>query len=818
MMNNDKSIKLKLTLGYIILGATALFSIWYLLSEIKKINSPREELLRENDVIFAVGNTINSIYTTESLGRIALITTSNKDVKRYINQSDSIKIKLNNFKKLIEDESIIKKINTIEILISDKEKNFNEIIKLKKKYLNADNFNQAFEKFRNEKKKFDSYADVNIETVPTEKKSLIQRIFNSTDEEEEKKKLEKVVENRIKIEEQHQNKRDSLAQQAEQIFNEAIQKENNLQNQYTQKEERLVLENKYLNDEIKLLLAQVEQNVIANSSEKIRISKQKIDETTTDVIYVGAAALLLVLILGLIVVRDLNKSHRYKKELENLNDDLEKLMRQKSMFFATVTHDIVSPLNTLVGFTELLEPTLETKTQRNYIKNIKYSTNYIRNLSNDLVDFSKLEYNKITLKRESFNFLELMESTFEPLTDSANQKNIDLIYDVDQNLNDFFYSDPYRIKQILTNITTNAIKFTKEGEVTVVVKIENQEIKITVSDTGIGIEEKYQSDIFKEFKQAHGDIEKVYGGTGLGLNISKGLVELLGGRIEFSSEFGKGTKFTIYLPKIRKNIKNTENVISHFNNHRKLSNKKVLIIDDDSMQLQLLSEILKDKVALISTLNNGELLDDFLTKQSFDLIISDIQMPNFSGYQIIEKIRNNEQYKNIPVIAFTGKIDLDEKEFQKLGFKTVIHKPIEIAKLLFEIHRVLEINFEQNSKKIETKKNYDFEDFSLTQILSFCENDFEAAKNIIKIFIDETLSNVNQLENAATIFDLKTVENIAHKMLPMFKQLQAISVVGKLFKLEREVQKFDKETLINYVAVLKFEIEHIINKIQKVEL
>lgn len=817
-MINDKSIKLKLTLGYVILGTTVLFSVWYLLSEIKKINSPREELLRENDVIFAVGNTINSIYTTESLGRIALITTSNKDIKKYVNQSDSVKVQLNNFKKLVEDESIIQKINTIEILLSDKEKNFNEIIKLKKKYLNANSFNQAFEKFRNEKKKFDSYADVNIETVPTEKKSLIQRIFNSTDEEEEKKKLEKVVENRIKIEEQHQIKRDSLALQAEQIFNEAIQKENNLQNQYSQKEELLVLENKYLTDEIKLLLAQVEQNVINNSTEKIRISKQKIAETTTDVIYVGAAALLLVFILGLIVVRDLNKSHRYKKELENLNIDLEKLMRQKSMFFATVTHDIISPLNTLVGFTELLEPTLQTKIQKNYIKNIKYSTNYIKNLSNDLVDFSKLEYNKITLKRESFNFLELMESTFEPLTDSANQKNIDLIYKVADELNDYFYSDPYRIKQILTNITTNAIKFTNYGEVNVAAIIENQEIKITIKDTGIGIEEKYQSEIFKEFKQAHGEIEKVYGGTGLGLNISKGLVELLGGKIAFKSEFGKGTEFTVYLPKVRKNIKNTENVIPYFNNDRKLSNKKVLIIDDDSLQLQLLSEILKDKVTQITTLNNGALLEAVLLKESFDLIISDIQMPNFNGYQIIEKIRNNEQYKNIPVIAFTGKIDLDEKEFQKLGFKTVIHKPIEVAKLLFEIHRVLEINFENNSSKIETINKYEFDDFSLTQIITFCENDIDALKNIIQIFIDETEVNLNQLQNAVSIFDIKAVENIAHKMLPMFKQLHVLSVVGKLIKLERETENFNKEILINYVAILKIEIEQIITKIKNIEL
>ncbi|RRJ89295.1 response regulator [Paenimyroides tangerinum] len=817
-MNNDKSIKLKLTLGYILLGATALFSIWYLLTEIKKINSPREELLRENDVIFAVGNTINTIYGTESIGRIALITTSNKDINRYKNQLDSVKKQLNNFKDLIDNELIIHKIDTIQILLSDKEKNFNEIVYLKKKYINSDNFNQAFEKFRNEKKKLDSYADVNIENVQSEKKSLIQRIFNSTDEEEEKRNLEKVIQNRIKIEEQHQLKRDSLANQAEQIFNEAIQKESKLQNQYIEKEERLFIENKYLTEEIKLLLAQIEQNVIDNSTEKIRISKEKIEKTTTDVIYVGAVALLFVIILGFIVIRDLNRSHRYKKELELLNSDLEKLMRQKSMFFATVTHDIVSPLNSLVGFTELLENTLQTKTQKKYIKNIKYSTAYIRNLSNDLIDFSKLEYNKIVLKKQTFQFLELMESTFEPLTDTANQKNIDLNYKIDESLNDYFYSDPYRIKQILTNITTNAIKFTNQGEVMVDATIENNEIKITIEDTGIGIEKEHQSEIFKEFKQAHGAIEKIYGGTGLGLNISKGLVELLGGRIAFESEYGKGTRFTIYLPKVRKTIDSVENNKLYFDNDKQLIHKKILIIDDDSMQLQLISEILKDKVAQISTLNNGELLDSILQTESFDLIVSDIQMPNCNGYQIIEKIRSNTAYQNIPVIAFTGKIDLDEKEFQKLGFNAVIHKPIEIDNLLFEIHRILEINIVNQTTKNEIQKNFDFDDFSLTKIFAFCDNDETAAKNIINLFIEETFENIEQLESASFEYDLKSIENISHKMLPMFKQLEIISLVGKLFKLEREAQNFDKESLIKYVSILKIEIEQIIYKIQKVEL
>lgn len=814
----DQSIKFKMTLGYIILGVTALFSIWYLLSEIKKTSSPREELLRENNTIFEVSNVVNNIYATESSGRIALTTTSNKDIKKYKNQLDSVKNEINDLKYLIREESTIKKLDTIQILISEKEKNFNEIIQLKKQYLNSDIYSKAFEKFRTEKKKFDTYANVNIEPIKAERKTLLQRIFNSKDEAEEVARLQKELDVREKIEQQHQNKRDSIALQAEQIFNEAIEKESKLQNEFLKKEELLMFKSRFLTQEIKLLLAEIEENVLANSTKKIQKSKEKLDETTTEIIYVVGFSLLLVLILGLIVIRDLNQSYQYKKELEILNKNLEKLMRQKSMFFATVTHDMVSPLNTLVGFTELLEKSGLNQTQKKYIKNIDYSTSYIRNLANDLVDFSKLEHNKIVLKKKVFHFGKLMESIFEPLSDSANQKDIDLHYEMDTELNDYFYSDPYRIKQILTNITTNAIKFTNKGEVKIKVSSFKNKFKISIKDTGIGIENKYQSDIFKEFKQAHGDIEKVYGGTGLGLNISKGLVELLGGTIEFSSTFGEGTEFIIYIPKVKKEheIEFSNNL--NFENNKVLINKNILIIDDDNLQLQLLTELLKDQVASISTLKDGDKLEEILNQNSFHLIISDIQMPNCNGYEVIKKIRKNILYEKTPVIAFTGKIDLDENDFLKLGFNSVIHKPIESNKLIFEIHRVLEINYDVGTNKKVKSIELDYINFNLNDIYLFCDSDLEAVLNIIKIFISETEMNISALQKATNDGNFTEITHIAHKMLPMFKQLHISVQVPKLLKLEREISNFDKETLFVFVQILIEEIQEIIQTMKKIKL
>lgn len=825
MMINDKSLKFKLTLGYLILIVTAIFSIWYIFSEIEKINTPKQELLRENNRIFDIGSTINNIYATESLARIALITANSKDVEKYKTQIDSVTTQLDAFKKNIEEPSVKIKIDTIQYLIAQKNKSFNEIISLKRKYLNSQNFDKAFEKFRNEKNKLDENIKITEEVTTAEKKTFMTRFkesFSSKAEEEQiaqnEKERQKEREKRAILDQKHKTKRDSLAKAAEKIFNEAIKKESKLQNEFYSKEESLLFENKNITEEIKLLLTEIEQSVIRNSSNKIQFSKQIIDKTAMNLAIVGSISFVMVILLGGIVVRDLNKNHDYKLKLESMNDNMEHLIRQKTMFFATVTHDIISPLNTLVGFTELLEKTIQTPKQKSYIKNIKYSTNYIQNLASDLVDFSKLEYNKIIIKTDLFNFKELIESIFEPLKETAKQKNIDLKYQVEPVLNDTFASDSYRIKQILTNIATNAIKFTKEGSVTIHAGQEKENIKITIKDTGIGIDKKYHDDIFKEFRQAHGDIEKIYGGTGLGLNITKRLVELLDGKIEFESEVDKGTIFTIYLPILKgfehNNIK--DGVV--FDSEKKLSRKNILVIDDDNLQLQLMKEILKDKVNSVTLLNNGVNITEVLQENKFNLIITDIQMPNFNGYQIIEKIRSNPLYKDIPVIAFTGKIELEENEYLKLGFNALLKKPIKTDKLILEINKLLKINVLHEEVTKISIKSYDFKNFNIDEILSFTQNDTEATTKILNLFISSTHENLSDLEKAVVAYDLEKISNVAHKMLPMFKQLQMVNLVSKLIKLEREPNTIPKNDIVGYFSILKMETEKILVQIKNIEL
>src|SRR5690606_38070987 len=436
--------------------------------------------------------------------------------------------------------------------------------------------------------------------------------------------------------------------------------------------------------------------------------------------------------------RDLNRSALNKQKLERLNKDMQELIKQKSFFMATISHDMVSPINSLLGFSALLQNTLKTIKQKDYLKNIIQSTEYIKKMVDDLSLFSNLEYNKIKIKSSKFNFNDLLHNILNNLKNTAEKKNIDLLFNIDKNLNTNFTSDSFRIQQILTNVLSNAIKFTQKGEVKIEAVLENNIAKIKIIDTGIGIKVTNKDDLFVEFVQAHNNNES-YGGSGLGLNITKRLVNLLKGSIYFESEVGVGTTFFIEIPLKPFEVNSeTQNRTYYENDYaKKLQNKKILVIDDAPLQLKLIDEIFGNKVKKLTTLKNGKLSKEILQKEQYQLIITDMQMPFYSGLKVIEDIRSLENYKNTPVIALTGKIDFDEQEYSKLGFNHYMRKPFNINTLYNTVYKILRIKVKdieitpiENQQTMKLK----YDRFDLTDLFNLLENDKEAVKLILESF------------------------------------------------------------------------------------
>lgn len=821
-MTTEQNLKLKLTLGYIFLIGIFTLSILYILREVKNLNVSKDDLLTENTKVIELGTIVSDLYAAENSGRLALLSYDKKAVKLYHNQLDSLVARIEILKENnIQNENLKNKLDTITSIINLKSLTFDQVLQVQSKYINFDIYSETKSRIKEVQNSGETQKIV-IDTVVKETTFLgrIKESFKNKDQERKERiarQNAKIIEQQEAIQKENQQK---INQATENIFLAAKKNESKLLKRYYDKEALLIKRNQELSNRLRDLLSEVEKIVIATSNTKYESSKNVIDKVSNNIAKIGIIISVIALFFGFVILRDLNKSALNKQKLQKLNHDMQDLMKQKSFFMATISHDMVSPINSLLGFSALLQNTIKLPKQKEYLKNIIQSTKYIKKMVDDLSLFSNLEYNKIKIKTGKFNFNDLLQNILNNLKNSADKKQIDLIFNIDEKLNANFLSDSFRIQQILTNLISNAIKFTHKGEVRVDANLDNNLAIIKITDTGIGIKIENKDDLFVEFVQAHNNNES-YGGSGLGLNITKRLVGLLNGSIHFESEHNKGTVFYITIPlKYFEEDSETEKKADYeYDNAKKLENKKILVIDDDPLQLKLIEEIFSNKVKKLTTLENGALAKEVLQQEQYQLIITDMQMPYYSGLKVIEDIRSLENYKNTPVIALTGKIDFDELEYKKLGFNHYMRKPLNINTLYNTIYKILRIKTKvketvstQNSSTI--KLNYD--DFNLTDLFNLLENDKEAAKLILESFFTSSKADIEVLNNAFTNNHIEKVKQTAHKMLPMFRQLKINEIVEKLILLEQKTTELSAEEMKNTIAEITKKTPLIIKEIEKI--
>lgn len=810
-MKPSKSIKLKIVFLYIFLLGAVLFSGSYIYKEAIKFTIPEEQVVKENNKIFLVSSTLNNLYTSEIYSRNAILTGSKKDINSYYSHLDSLVVQIEKVKETTTDNAIHNKIDLVQKLLNKKKISFQNIIKARREIADSSNYNGAMDQIYSIRNEIDKkFEPIVIQSKEKQKRSAWARLFKGDNIDTITKTIN------------YPNIADSLIHAMETIILSEQQKISQQQAKLLKEEQSLIIENKNITIELRNILENIEANLLALSYQNINESKARLSTASTNIAYIGGTALIVIIILGWIIIKDINQTQEYRKKLEQLNKEREVLLRSKTMLFATVTHDLQTPLGSLIGFSDLLANTNLDEKQQKYIHNIQSSTQYISNLINDLTDFSKLENNKISIQEKAFNPKELIESICAPLLPLVESKKIKLKWTIDSDLDDSFISDPYRLKQIITNLTTNAIKFTQQGGVFIeAVLLENQ-VQIKVIDTGIGIEQHQIDNIFKEFSQANEEIEKRFGGTGLGLNISKRLITLLNGHIIVDSIIGEGSIFTITLPLEKANTSiSTNNALDHYKDlFTVLSSNKIIVVDDDKIQLQLMEELLSPIFKEVTILNDSTEIENILEEQSFDLILSDIQMPKKDGFEMIKSLKSNEKYSAIPVIALSGKRDLTTEDFTAAGFASAHQKPIQLQELLLLITQILhpahEIILEEYTVIETVKQNENEALYDINQLAQFIGEDKNSLRKFVVIFIDSTNENLLDLNYAKEDFDIKTIGNIAHKMLPMFRQLQINSIIPFLENLEDQTIEFKtQEELDQYLEHLNQLIKVVLNDLQQ---
>jgi len=805
MSQKTRSLKGKVIVGYLLLFIVAGFSIWFIYTEILKAAIPNKDVNTDNQQIIKISNAIANLYASEAVGRNSILTGSATDIAEYSKLLDSVNSEIEAIK--TEGDTIqLAKLNDIQGLLKRKRNSVSEIIKFRNFYNKETTFDRAVSRIYKVK---DSLVQ-NVKPVKFTKKSQYTEFLNSVLTEKQLDSLGRL-----------QLSNDSLAMAFEDVLTKIIIKDNKLKYQLFKKEQKMLDENRIISDQLRIVLSSLEKQILEKSYAKINESKLAIDKTLETIAWVGAITFFLLIIFASIIIRDLTINQNYRDQLEKLNSEKEDLLRSKMMLLATVTHDIQTPLGSVIGFSDLLKNTEINSKQKQYLDNIKHSSNYILKLVNDLVDFSKLENDRINIEKVSFNFKDLIENTCKPLVPNAENKNIELNWHVEDVLDDNYISDPYRLKQILTNLISNAIKFTQEGSVEVMAKIESENIVISVIDTGIGIAKNKQKAVFKEFTQAHSGIEKKFGGTGLGLTIAKKMLRLLKGKITLDSEENEGSIFTITIPAIKSDVKMLEETeiikapVSDLE-FEFLRDKRILIVDDDTMQLSLMKEIFSNYPVKVTTLVDATKVRNLLEYEHFDMVLSDIQMPNIDGFELVRIIRNNNIKKvaSIPVIALSGKRNLNPEDFMSKGFTAFHPKPLKLEELLLLMKSIFEGKPMNVSVQVdEARKNEKL--FDLSSLNKFTQNDEESLKLIVETFITSVAENCEGLKKATAQMDISKMAEIAHKMIPMLKQMEVYTISDLLEPVEDQALNFDKIQTQEYMQVIFEKLQQLVSELKK---
>lgn len=555
-----------------------------------------------------------------------------------------------------------------------------------------------------------------------------------------------------------------------------------------------------LSQRVNQLLENIEHDEQEAARTKLMQEEEIRKEAAETMAKIAIAAFVLVLVFSIVIARDITRNNHYRRELEKAKSYAENLLVAREKLMLTITHDIKAPAGSIIGYIDLLIRLVNDRRQQFYLSNMKSSAQHLLALVTSLLDYHRLEAGKMDLHPVAFNPHELLTDIYNSFLPLAEKKQLQLDFKEKLPETLTLEGDPFRIRQIVENLLSNALKFTAAGGITLQAEYHGNQFVFSVSDTGCGMTASEQERIFKEFTR----LSSAQGqeGFGLGLSITRKLVELLLGRIDIESVPGKGSTFKVSMPLPSISPKPAPGSKEPALTLPKI-HLRIAIIDDDRIQMHLTEAMLHNaaeevkgfKVETVCCEQPEELIEQ-LKNRTFDLVFTDIQMPAMNGFELLHHLRNQNfaQAQSIPVIAITARGDMNENDFQQKGFAGMLQKPFNQSELKKVVKNALNhLTVSDNipdtlpvqKETHETSPHTDLP-YNFSPLTAFSEDDPEAAKEILRTFAQETQKNMEKLQAAISNKDMEALCATAHKMLPTFLMIEAQKAIPLLKWLEQQ--------------------------------